>query len=665
MSILELTRTEVPEVRPRARALVFEDPLSRELLRRIEQVAPTKATVLITGETGTGKELVARHVHSLSARSDTRFVAVNCGALTPSLMESELFGHEKGAFTGAFTTKPGWFEDANGGTLFLDEIGDLPLGAQVKLLRVLQEEEVVRVGARRPIPTDVRLIAATNANLEEAVASGRFRDDLYYRLRVAHVGIAPLRERPADVLPLALHFLASYAARCRIDRPVLSDEVVAALRAHPWPGNIRELENTMHRAILVVREGVVRVDDLHLTSAPSNRPPAIPARAADADPWEALHLALVALFNDEATDLHQRIEDRIYRAAYEHSDRNQLAAARLLGVSRNVVRARLLRCGILASGASTPGEAPTAPPTMQAPSATRATSVRIGYQSFGVLPLLKAMHALEDALSPRGATVDWVEQSSGMQLAEALASGALDLGVVGESPPVFAQAAWAPLVYLAAEPPAPEGEAVVVLDSSPIRTLADLRGRSLAMTRGANVVYFVVRALEEIGMSLADIHVKTLAPEHARAAFASGEIDAWAVWNPMLASLQQAPTTRVVRDARGLASNRAFYVGRRAFADTHPELVDAFLGQVGAVGRWANERRVDAALALAPQVGMPASAIELALARTPFDTRPIDREVVDAQQQIADTFHRLDLIVRPLQVADAVWVRPNITRRSA
>src|SRR3954470_9997570 len=189
----------------RAKALVFEDPLSRALLARIERIAPSDAPVLVTGETGTGKELVARQGHALSNRAARPFVAVNAGAFSASLAESELFGHEKGAFTGAQSAKAGWFEAASGGTLFLDEIGDLPLPLQVKLLRVLQEREVVRLGSRQAIPIDVRLIAATNVDLEEAVAAGHFREDLFYRLNVATILLPPLRERPGDILPLAAY----------------------------------------------------------------------------------------------------------------------------------------------------------------------------------------------------------------------------------------------------------------------------------------------------------------------------------------------------------------------------------------------------------------------------------------------------------------------------
>lgn len=191
--VIHLDQVQAPSRPVRARALIFNDPGSRALLSLMARVAPSDASVLITGETGTGKELVARHIHRLSTRADKPFLAINCGAFTESLIESELFGHEKGAFTGAFAGRPGWFEAADGGSIFLDEIGDLSLALQVKLLRVLQEREVVRVGARTSIQVNVRVIAATNVDLQQAVAAGRFREDLYYRLQVVHLPLPPLR----------------------------------------------------------------------------------------------------------------------------------------------------------------------------------------------------------------------------------------------------------------------------------------------------------------------------------------------------------------------------------------------------------------------------------------------------------------------------------------
>jgi sigma-54-specific transcriptional regulator len=328
----------------RATALVFEDLKSKALLERIHLIGPSTANVLITGETGTGKELIARHLHTLSPRSEEPFVALNCGAFSESLVESELFGHERGSFTGASVARAGWFEAARGGTLFLDEIGDLPFTMQVKLLRVLQERQVVRLGSRSPVAIDVRVVAATNVNLEEAVAAGRFREDLYYRLQVATLHIPPLRERPQDILPLARYFLGLYGERLGLKDPDLSAEAVEGLTRHSWPGNIRELENVIHHALLVCRENIVRPEDLRLSSL---RPRV--ATVVSADPDKGLHDALLALFEEPRPSLHAEIEAAVIRTAYEFCHRNQLQTARLLGISRNIVRARLIQCGELSN----------------------------------------------------------------------------------------------------------------------------------------------------------------------------------------------------------------------------------------------------------------------------------------------------------------------------
>ncbi len=257
----------------RATVLVFNDPRSRELLERIERLAPSEANALVIGETGTGKELVARHIHALSGRNGGPFVAVNCGAFAESLVESELFGHEKGAFTGALQSKAGWFEAANGGTLFLDEIGDLPPSIQVKLLRVLQEREVVRLGSRRPIPIDVRLVAATNVDLADAVVAGHFREDLFYRLHVATIQLPPLRERRGDILPLAEYFIVEHCRRLGYTSASLSPEAERKLLGHSWAGNIRELENAIHHALLVCRNRLIQPADLHLIDMRARQEP--------------------------------------------------------------------------------------------------------------------------------------------------------------------------------------------------------------------------------------------------------------------------------------------------------------------------------------------------------------------------------------------------------
>jgi len=333
----------------RASFVVFEDPKSLALTEHIKLVAPSDANVLIIGETGTGKEIVARHIHEHSKRVNEAFVAVNCGAFSENLIESELFGHERGAFTGASSAKEGWFESANGGTLFLDEIGELPLALQVKLLRVLQERQVVRLGSRKTIPFDVRFIAATNVQLEEAVSAGRFREDLYYRLKVASLELAPLRERPGDILPLASHFLRVYSERLGTKGAIFSPEAEQALvTGHTWPGNIRELENVVHHSILVAKGKIVRPEDLNLTSLrPLCQPAISEAEPASLSAQQKLQNALLALFEESTEDLHTQIEDTVMRTAYEFCHRNQVQTAKLLGISRNIVRARLSQCGEL------------------------------------------------------------------------------------------------------------------------------------------------------------------------------------------------------------------------------------------------------------------------------------------------------------------------------
>lgn len=345
----------------RASALVFSDPKSQNLLSLIERIASSNATALIIGETGTGKELIARHIHSLSNRRNGPFQAINCGAFSETLVESELFGYEKGAFTGANSSKVGWFETANGGTLFLDEIGDLPQSTQVKLLRVLQEREVVRVGARKPIPIDVRLIAATNVNLEEAVKAGRFREDLYYRIKVVPVELLPLRERRGDILPLVEHFLNVYRNKLNTASHRLAPETTSLLMEYPWPGNIRELENVIHRAVLVSTSNTLYPKDLNLPKISFNRPELVANKdhhitaqlssKLNDERQNALHTlenALEALFEQAPEDLYQLINGATVSKAYEHSKHNQVQAAKLLGISRNILRARLKELNLIA-----------------------------------------------------------------------------------------------------------------------------------------------------------------------------------------------------------------------------------------------------------------------------------------------------------------------------
>lgn len=334
----------------KASAYVFEDQNSKRLMSYIEQIAPSEASVLIIGETGTGKELVARQIHQHSHRRHKPFIAVNCGALSETLAETELFGHEKGAFTGAVNHQIGWFEAAEGGTIFLDEIGDLALNIQVKLLRILQENEVVRVGSRTSKKIDVRVIAATNIRLEEAVYAGNFREDLYFRLKVASLSILPLRLRVGDILPLAQHFIDDYSLSLKRPSPILTPEAKQLLCDYHWPGNIRELENAIHHALLICKNGVVQSYDFQLSGFKHKLLSNDYNLAIYADNnSQSLKQVLLNWFEQGITNLDERLEAEITAAAYEYCHKNQLHTAKLLGVSRNIIRARLIRHGFLES----------------------------------------------------------------------------------------------------------------------------------------------------------------------------------------------------------------------------------------------------------------------------------------------------------------------------
>lgn len=362
--VLTLPDSHTAPLSIRAKALVFHDPGSLALLSHVERIARSDATVLVIGETGTGKELIARHIHTTSGRKGP-FVAVNCGAFSETLIDAELFGHESGAFTGASQARAGWFEAANGGTLFLDEIGDLPLALQVKLLRVLQERQVVRLGSRRGIALDVRLVAATNIDLARAVEAQHFRADLYYRLSVAGVRLPPLRERPADILPLARHFIVGYQSRLGMEQVQLSPASQAALLSYSWPGNIRELENVIHFALIVCRDEVIEVEDLKLVplsrsssspvqpvapSAPTAVVEAAPGELtvdAGATPLDSLVSAWRELLASGQTDLFDKTESALIHAAYDFCHQNQVRTARVLGITRNMLRTHLKRHGLL------------------------------------------------------------------------------------------------------------------------------------------------------------------------------------------------------------------------------------------------------------------------------------------------------------------------------
>jgi len=269
---------------PKFENIVGESPAMKEIFRTIEKVARSNATVLILGETGVGKELVAEALHRNSGRADRPFVKMNCAALHENLLESELFGHERGAFTGADRQRTGRFELANEGTLFLDEIGNMSPATQAKVLRVLQEREFERLGGTRTVKVDVRLVAATNKSLEESIANGEFREDLFYRLNVVTLQVPPLRERKEDIIPLAKHFIDKFAAELKKDVRGMDPGAVRLLKRHTWPGNIRELENAMERAVLMCEQRFIMQEDVNLGMPGSG--------AEDAGPASHLNLRL-------------------------------------------------------------------------------------------------------------------------------------------------------------------------------------------------------------------------------------------------------------------------------------------------------------------------------------------------------------------------------------
>ncbi len=308
----------------------------REVLSKVEQVAPTNSTVLLRGETGTGKELVAHAIHINSPREEKPFVRVNCAALAPGVLESELFGHEKGSFTGAVARRPGRFELADGGTLFLDEVGDLPMEVQIKLLRTLQEREFERVGGAETIKVDVRLVSATNRNLEKMIEDGEFREDLYYRLNVFPINLPPLRDRPDDLPPLTHHFVAKFARQMGTQPAPASVEAMAKLREYNWPGNVRELENIIERAMILAKGAALSA--VHLDFG--RRAHSAATQAAQSGPVPTITPAPA----EDGKSLAERLlesERKEIVAAVEKSRGNIASAARTLGINRSTLYYRL------------------------------------------------------------------------------------------------------------------------------------------------------------------------------------------------------------------------------------------------------------------------------------------------------------------------------------
>ncbi|MBI2191502.1 MAG: sigma-54-dependent Fis family transcriptional regulator [Planctomycetes bacterium] len=357
-------------------ALVGQSPGMQAVYKLIGRVALTDATVLIRGETGTGKELVARAIYQHSLRRQAPLQVVNCVAIPETLLESELFGYEKGAFTGAAARRIGKFEQANGATLFLDEIGDMPLATQAKILRVLQERSFERLGGNETITADVRVIAATNRNLETAIREGKFRDDLYHRLDVVSIHLPPLRDRPEDIPRLALYFLERSARQLRVQRPVLSDEAMEILVSHPWPGNVRELEHCVHRALILTLGYPIQTDDIRRAiERPGTEPvlPTLAPRGPDLPDVQASQAerpvserkaesqgpdipdvqAAVRYYlgSHPGKDAHLRFMAAIDRLLVSEALRithgNQTHAARLLGLTRPTLQAKMKKHHLL------------------------------------------------------------------------------------------------------------------------------------------------------------------------------------------------------------------------------------------------------------------------------------------------------------------------------
>jgi len=336
--------------------IVGRSEAMQQVFKMIGQVAGTDATALITGESGTGKELVARAIYHHSNRSTQPFLAVNCAAIPEQLLESELFGHERGAFTGATLQRVGKFEQCNGGTLFLDEIGDMTPATQTKILRVLQSGTFERVGGNTPLKVDVRIIAATNKPLEEAVAARQFREDLFYRLNVVRIHIPPLRERREDVRLLVNYFLKKFARDQESAPKSISNGVIKALEGYHWPGNVRELENIVRRALVVAKGDAILLSDLPpeivgQNSAPNNAAPssAAPAAAGEAGVTDVVSLTR-KLFQwarkDPKLKLIPAVERELVLQALKETSGNQVQAAKLLGITRATLRKRIEKFGI-------------------------------------------------------------------------------------------------------------------------------------------------------------------------------------------------------------------------------------------------------------------------------------------------------------------------------
>lgn len=332
-------------------ALIGRSEAMQQVYKAIGRAAPTDATVLIRGESGTGKELVARAIYHHSLRVHKPFLVINCVAIPETLLESELFGYEKGAFTGATTRRVGKIEQANGGTVFLDEIGDMPFNIQAKILRLLQEKSIERLGGREPIPVDVRIIAATNRDLEASLAAGHFREDLYYRLKVVTIELPPLRERKGDASLLCDYFLARFSSEMGIDNPGITAEARAMIENNPWPGNVRELANTLQKALIFSRGYPIRPEDISKAVLGTSAQGQANNESADKILRQWVRESLAAGIRQ---DIFAFFMDRLTRVliseALDLTKGNRSKAAKILGISRPTLHDKMEKCGLTESG---------------------------------------------------------------------------------------------------------------------------------------------------------------------------------------------------------------------------------------------------------------------------------------------------------------------------
>jgi len=327
-------------------AIVGSSRVMQAIYKEIGRIAAKPVGVLIRGETGTGKELIARAIYQYSDRVNAPFVAINCAAIPETLLESELFGHERGAFTGAEARHIGRFEQANHGTIFLDEIGDMTPGTQVKLMRVLQEKSLQRLGGKDTIPVDVRVIAATHRDLETAIKRGQFREDLYYRISVVVLNLPSLRERPEDIPSLARFFINKYANEFNAPNASIHPEALSFLQAQPWPGNVRELENVIRKVLLMARGYTISVDHVKTALARSTPLPVTAEKSLHAYADELLAAAQRGEIADAYGQLHEAAERVLMGRAIELAQGNQAQAARWLGISRLTLREKLIHFGL-------------------------------------------------------------------------------------------------------------------------------------------------------------------------------------------------------------------------------------------------------------------------------------------------------------------------------